>query len=294
LKLKNKTLTFVSSSLEIVNQFLRKLQRAGGAFQLVDAQEERINLPFNAEVKQTSIALEKGVPEYAALFAQYNWDIEIDQPIPIFDNLSLRELVKKGKEDLAEVWLKQAEYNHYLLIYRQYGKVEITADFNTVRRKLGLDFSPFVTGGKQRHSELLQVKNREQRKTVILQEDIPIFEKLGFSPDTIDNFYTKDLIAFYKEKTNGVSKSTERKYQNCLYDIREALESSSVKNWNECDLAFWKEFLSHGIYAIYERVSYTMIKDTVSTVKALTKWLEKERKFQHAKQIATLKVKVLE
>lgn len=294
LELKNKTLTFVSNSLEIVNRFLRKLQRAGGSFQLEDVQEERITLPLNAELKQISINLEKGVPEYFALFAQYNWNLEIEQPIPMYDNLSLRELVEKGKGDLAEVWLKQSEYNLYLLVHQQYGKVEITADYNTIRGELGLGLSPFVTGGDQRHSELLPVSNREHRKTVILREDIPIYENLGFLPETIDNFYTKDLIVFYKEKTNGVSASTARKYQNCLYDIREVLERSSVKNWDECDFSFWREFFSNGIYEINDRVSKTKIKDMVTTVKSLTKWLEKEKEYQHTKQMLGLNVAVLE
>lgn len=288
MELKNKTLTFVSTNLSIVNQFLRKLLKARGAFQLVDDQEERITLPINAEVQQLSLSLEKGVPEYFAIIAQNKWNLKIDEPIPMFDNLSLRQLVKKGKGDLAEVWLKQSEYNLYLLVDQQYGNVEITADFNTVRRELGLEYSPFVTGGKQRQSKLLPVLNKEQRKTVILEQDIPIYENLGFTPKTVDNFYTKDLIMFYKEKTVGMSESTQRKYQNSLYDIREVLERSTVKNWDECNFSFWQELISNGIYKINDRVSKTKLNDMVSTVKALTKWLEKEKKFQHAKQIATL------
>jgi hypothetical protein len=288
LELKNNILTFVSNSLKIVNQFLRKLQKARGAFQLIDDQEERITLQLNADVKQLSFSLEKGVPEYFILISQNNWNLQIDEPIPMYGNLSLRQLVEKGKEDLAEVWLKQSEYNLYLQVYQQYGKVEITADFNTVRRELGLEFSPFVTGGKQRHSELLPILNKEQRKTVILEQDIPIYENLGFTPKTVDNFYTKDLIMFYKEKTDVMSESTKRKYQNSLYDIREVLERSTVKNWDECNFSFWQEFISNGIYKINDRVSKTKLKDMVSTVKALTKWLEKEKKFQHAKQIAAL------
>ena len=288
IELKNKTLTFVSTNLNIVNQFLRKLQKARGVFQLVDDQEERITLPINAEVQQLSLSLEKGVPEYFGTIAHNKWNLQIDEPIPMFDNLSLRQLVEKGREDLAEVWLKQSEYNLYLLVYQQYGNVEITADFNTVRRELGLETSPFVTGGKKRHSELLPILNKEQRKTVILEQDIPIYENLGFTPKTVDNFYTKDLINFYKEKTDGLSESTQRKYQNSLYDIREVLERSTVQNWDECNFSFWQEFISNGIYKINDRVSKTKLNDMVSTVKALAKWLEKEKKFQHAKQIAAL------
>ncbi|MEH7386495.1 SEC-C metal-binding domain-containing protein [Bacillus sp. JJ1521] len=288
IELKNKSLTLVSSSLKVVNQFLRKLVKARGAFQLEDDQEERITLPLNADVTQLSFSLEKGVSEYFTIIAHNKWHLQIDEPIPMLGDLSLRQLVEKGKEDLAEVWLKQSEYNLYLQLYQQYGKVEVTADFNTVRRELGLELSPFVTGGKQRQSKLLPVLHKDQRKTVILEQDILIYENLGFTPETIDNFYTKDLIEFYKEKTIGMSESTQRKYQNSLYDIREVLERSSVTNWDECDFSFWQELVINGIYEINDRVSKTKLKDMVSTVKALTKWLEKEKKFQHAQQIATL------
>ena len=224
--------------------------RARGTFELVDDQEERITIPLNAEVRQLSVNTQKGVPEYFILFAQSNWGLDIDHPIPMFENLSLRDLVESNKKDLAEVWLKQSEYNLYKLVYKQYGNVKNTADFNTVRRELGLKLSPFVTGGKQRHSELLPVNNIEQRKTVILGEDIQIYEDLGFTPETIDNFYTKDLVAFYKDKTNGMSENTIRKYQNSLYDIREVLERSSVRNWDECIFPFGKSFYPRA-YMIY-------------------------------------------
>lgn len=252
------------------------MQRAEGVFQLQESQEEKLTLPIQAEVKQIFIMVKKDVPEYFTLFAQQLWTFEQNEPIPMYDNLSLRELVEKGKGDKAELWLKQSEYQLYLMLYKQYGKVEVTADFNTVRKQLDLELSPFVTGGKQRHTELLPVHNKKQRVTVVLKEDIPLYDNLGFLPENVDNFYAKDLIAFYKEKTYGASVSTIRKYENSLYDIREYLESSAVNNWNECDSVFWQDFLEKGIYQINETVSKTKLKDRISTVKALTKWLEKE------------------
>jgi hypothetical protein len=277
LELREHTLTFISTSLETVNLFLRKLQRAKGIFQLQESLEEKLTLPIQAEVKQVSVMIEKDVPEYFPIFAQQLWTFEKNEPIPMYDHLSLRELVEKGKGDKAELWLKQAEYQLYLLLYQQYGKVEVTADFNTVRRQLGLELSPFVTGGMQRHSELLPVYNKKPRVTFVLKEDIPVYDNLGFLPETVNNFYAKDLIAFYKEKTNGASVSTKRKYENSLYDIREFLESSAVESWNECDSVFWQKFLEKGIYQINETVSKTKLKDRNSTVKALIKWLEKEK-----------------
>ena len=147
-ELKNKTLTFVSTKLDIVNQFLKKLIRARGAFELVDDQEEPITIPLNVELRQLSVNIEKGVPEYFILFAQSNWGLDIDQPIPMFDNLSLRDLVESNKKDLAEVWLKHSEYNLYKLVYKQYGNVKNTADFNTVKKRIGIGVVTFCDGRK--------------------------------------------------------------------------------------------------------------------------------------------------
>lgn len=282
LELKDKTLTVVSNNLKTVNQFLRKLHKANGAFQLIDDQEERVQIPIQAEVRQLSLSMEKGIPEYFALFVQNSFNLNIDEPIPLLEHLSLRQAVKSGKEDLAEVFLKESEYSFYLLVYQQYGKVETTADFNTVRRELGMELSPFVTGGKERHSELVSVHNQEKRKTVILEQDIPIYEDLGFTPTTVDSFYTKDLIQFYREKTGGVSESTERKYRNNINHIREALERNPVNSWEECDSSYWQEYL------IEEQFSKTRLKELFSTLRALLKWLDKEKKFQYSEQIVAL------
>ena len=72
-------------------------------------------MPIQAEVKQISIMLEKDVPEYFAIFAQHTTGpLEQNEPIPMYDHLSLRGLVEKGKGDKAELWLKQAEYQSVL------------------------------------------------------------------------------------------------------------------------------------------------------------------------------------
>lgn len=292
LELRDDTLTFVSNRLETVNVFLKNIEKVPGAFELQENREEKVTLPVNVDITQLSLKMDKEIPPYFATYAQNLWSFEKNRPIARFDNLSLRELVEKGQADKADLWLKQAEYRLYLLHQQHYGKVEITADFNTIRRKLGLALSPFVTGGAQRRSEIVPLTKQAPRPNVMLQEEIPVYENLGFSPETIDNFYTKDIIAFYKEKTTGVSDSTRRKYETSLYDIRQFLEAHPAENWNACDKAFWQDFLEKGIYEINETVSKTKLKDRTSTVKAFAKWLEKNKNYEHAKQIAELKVPV--
>lgn len=285
LEIKNETLTFSSFDLAIVNQFLKKLRGDGGSFRLIDDQEERIKVPVQAEFKQMAVSMDKGVPEYFALYAQNGVTAELDQAIPKYDYLSLRGLVENGKKELAEIWLKQSEYNLYEIVYKQYGIVEVTADFNTARRELGLDQSPFVTGGERRESTLKPFNPSKQRDIAVLEADIPVYENLGFSPETINNFYTKDIIAFYKERTYGKSEGTERKYRNSLYDIREILEKSSAESWADCDLFFWESLLAKDFFELNVNVSRSMVKDMITTVKGLTKWLAKHKKLAIAKQV---------
>ena len=217
-------------------------------------------------------------PQYFALYAQNDLSSELDVPIPKFNNRSLRELVEKGEEEQAENWLKHSEFSLFKLVYEQYGDVKVTADFNTPRRRLGLPFSPFVTGGEKRESKLTPIQNKEKRPHVVLEEEIPIYESLGFTPENINDFYTKDIITFYKEKTTGKSEGTERKYRNSLYDIREALEIYSKQNWEECDLEIWRTLLSEDFFEMNYDVSKTMVKDLITVVKAFSKWLVKEKK----------------
>lgn len=286
LEIENEKLMFSTYDLAVVSQLLKKLQRAEGSLRLIDDQEERIKIPMQVQVQQKAAHLEKGVPEYFALYAQYELTAELDQPIPKYDHLSLRDLVENGKKEIAEVWLKQSEYNMYKIVFEQYELVEVTADFNTARKELGLDLSPFVTGGEKRESALHSITPSKQRATAVLEADIPIYENLGFSPETINNFYTDDIIAFYKDRTYGKSEGTERKYRNSLYDVREVLEKHSMESWSDCDLLFWESLLAKDLFELNINVSKSMVKDMISTVKGLTKWLSKQGKLTIAKSVS--------
>ncbi|MBM7573673.1 hypothetical protein JOC48_004242 [Aquibacillus albus] len=288
LEIENNTLTFTTYDLAVVNQFLRKSLRAEGAIILIDDHEERFNVPVQVEMKEMTASIDNDVPEYFILYAQQATIAELDHPIPKYNHLSLRDLVKNGKKELAEEWLKHAEYSLYKNVIQQYQDVEITPDFNTARRELGLPLSPFVTGGEKRYSKLELVNPQQKRAPAVLEADIPIYENLGFTSETINHFYTKDLIAFYKEKTNGKSEGTERKYRNSLFDIREVLEKHAKKSWEDCDLPFWESLLGQAFFELNIDISKTMVKDMITTVKALTKWLGKEKKLTIDKQITEL------
>ncbi len=285
LEIENKSLTFTTTDRETVDAFLRKVEKTNGAISYAENFEQRFMLPVQIDSKQLAISSDEGVPEYIALYAHHYLHTDVDKKIPVYDNQSLRELVSAGQVELAEQWLKQAENDMHRMVHERYGAVDITPDFNTVRKELGLPLSPFVTGGENRHTSIRPV-SPEPREHVVSEADIPIYEKLGFTADTVNAFYVKDIVACYKEKTDGKSEGTERKYRNSLFDIREALEARDKQSWEACDLAFWRDLLLVDFFALNKEVSKSMIKDMVTTVKALTKWLANEGKLTIDKQVA--------
>jgi hypothetical protein len=225
------------------------------------------------------LSYDKDTPQYFALYAQNDLQLELDKPIGLFNGLSIRELIDSGRKDDADNWLKQMEYNMYQQVHQQFQHVIATADYNSIRKKLGLAPSPFVTGGENRTStfEKLTTQNPEDQH-VVKKEDIPYYEQLGFTPDNVNTFFSDDFVAFFKEKTEGKSENTIRKYRASLTDLRMILERYELTNWENCDQAFWTRVFLIDFIGLYETLTKTAIKDFISTSKALAKWLDQQKK----------------
>ncbi len=280
-------LTFTSYDLRKVNEFLRKSQKLGTETRLLEDEEEQFEVPKDIITEQKFIKTNKQLSEDVVITIQHRAQLSLDEPIPRYNGNSLRQLAENDQE-FADEYLKHAEFQAYKLALEQFGKIEVTPDFNTPRRELGLPLSSFITGGAKRESELESVSLTEQRETVVLEEDIPLYESLGITATTIDAFYTKDIISFYQQKTAGKAKATERKYRNSLNDIREIIERHPITSWNDCNLPFWEELLGRDIFELYHYVSKALVKDLVTTLKALIKWLAKENKISNVKKILDL------
>lgn len=237
--------------------------------------EKSIKIPFNAVIKNSFVQMSETTPRYFAFYAQTDLLAGIDTPIPKYGNKSIRQLVKTDSEDLALAWLKQQEYNIYLHVFHQFKKVEVTADFNSVRTKLGLPLSPFVTGGAKRHSAFVSTVNPFKKQIIVTEADLPFYDKLGFSQTEIENYYSKDIVAFFKEKTMGKGEGTVRKYRNSLNILRNQLESGGLQSWAECTDSFWESLIVKEIIE-GESVSKTFQKDFFSTIKAFTKWIDQK------------------
>src|SRR5699024_6766721 len=115
-------------------------------------EEVKTTKTFGARNDSMFINLRQGTPEYFGLYGQTCLTMDIDDPIHNFNDFTIRELVENGDIMEAETWLKQTEYNIHRIVKNQFGEVEVTADFNTVRKELGLPISSFVTGGENRQS----------------------------------------------------------------------------------------------------------------------------------------------
>lgn len=234
--MENHQLQFTSieqSDLDKIKTILRDVKK----YLIFKKENEHPIGKFNFQTKRTAVSLGKNIPEYFALYVQNDLEKEIDVPIPKYHLVSIRQLIENNRIDDAEIWLKQLEYNLYKIALQQYGQVDVTADFNTVRKELGLPLSSFVTGGESRKTVIKKLSIQTNERA-LLEEDIPFLESLGFTPKTADCFYARDIVRYFKEKTIGKLEATIRKYQNSLFDLRELLEESTKNSWEQCDESF--------------------------------------------------------
>ncbi|MBB2482346.1 SEC-C domain-containing protein [Bacillus sp. APMAM] len=275
ISLRKNQLQFDCYDKNILEQFKQKVNKVEKAVEWMDEKEQSLIIPSQTEVKNMAIQISENVPKYFILYAQNNLQLDIDKALPKFDDLSPREMVQNGRVEEVDTWLKQLEYKLYLQVKAQFEEVEKTADFNTVRKELGLPLSSFVTGGENRVSAIVPI-NQQNKEPIVKNEDIPFYEDLGFTPDTIDNVYAKSFVNFFKEKTDGKSENTVRKYRNSLSDLREILEAYSFNSWDELTQKQWERILTKDYFDMFESVSKTQVKDFLSTVKALVKWLDEK------------------
>ncbi|MCD8503150.1 MAG: hypothetical protein LRY71_17710 [Bacillaceae bacterium] len=262
ISLKGNELSFNTLNEEKLSEFQQLLQ-TNVEVESVKTEEKHLTIPYYAEVSNMILSMDHTVPKYFSLYAQHRNMLNIDAAIPAYDNLSLRQLVDGGRQKDADTWLKQSEYDLYRHVLQQFGSVEVTADFNTVRKQLNLPLSAFVTGGPQRSTQLVGA---------IKGEDIKLLGELGF--DSVDYFFTVDFLHFYKQKTTEKSDATVRKYRNSLYDLRELLAMSKKKSWNDLNKKDWKKLISINYFALFESTSKTQLKDFLSIVKAFTKMID--------------------
>lgn len=277
----NNELIFNAFEKKLIDEFKNMLENEldSTAISFITVDTHTQTIPYQVELKNTIASFQEGTAPYFALYAQNDIRQDLDVKIPLLGEKSISELIEAGETDRVETYLQSLEYNMYVQVEKDYGSVPVSADFNAIRKELGLPLSPFVTGGEHRSTIYTPIVLSEtKQKPLVNEEDIPVYELLGFTPNTVDNFYSEDLVTFFKEKTDGKAEGTVRKYRNCLFDLREVLEGHAKTSWNECDKEFWQQVLTTDFPSLYDPISKTVIKDFTSTMKALSKWLDKGKK----------------
>ncbi|WP_194201634.1 hypothetical protein [Metabacillus mangrovi] len=281
-KVGGQVLTYTCIGKENAEGFKEHMKKTGASLAFIGEQQNDITVPYQAEAVNTVFVPEVDGNEAFGPFAQAVQGTTADLKIPKLGNKSLRELCEDGEQEKADVWLKEAEYQYY----SNFSTEGRTADFNTLRRELGLPFSPFVAGGKDRVTSLERSDGPPaEADPHYTQEEITLYQLLGFRPDTVENFYAKDMMTFFKEKIEGKSENTMRKYRNNLFDLRDILESKSLTSWSELDEAFWSKVFTTELFSFYETTSKTQLKDFASTMKMLVKWLDGRYKTDLAGQV---------
>lgn len=264
--------TFRTMHFEVIADLKSRLEPLENALVIEDESSEPIGY-FLTKVHNVLVSMEDDMPAYFAIYAQNNIYDEIDRPIAIHDNLTLRDFLKQGKLDVVEKWLQTTEFNLYKQILERFHSVEVSADFNTFRKEFNLPLSPFVTGGANRRTELLPIE-LEETATRLLEEDIPYLEALDFTPDSLDTFHIHDFIRFYKEKTIGKSDATIRKYRNSLSDLRILMESTAAESWEACDQAYWEQLVSTQYEELKPNYSKTERANFLSVLKTFLTWID--------------------
>lgn len=269
------TITMKAIHLRYVNPMVRKMMEADGAIMLREDSEKHLGDLPGAIYKRQSLKVEYGTPKLFGTLAQQRRLIPVDDPILLYGNRSLREVVEQGEGHLAERWLKRSENGSHVMLWKDYQDLSVTPDYNAVRRELGMPLSPFVTSYESRVTTLESIETQDERETVVIEAEVPYYEDLGFTDKTKNAFYARDLVRFYREKVDGKSDSTKRKYKKALSAIRGALErqGSYARNWEELGDDFWTEALFEDEEVQAQCPRKFQATEFASVVKMLLKWL---------------------
>lgn len=267
-------LTFHTMHPNQITELKARFSELGQAITFTDESAEPIG-HFLTKVHNVLVSMEDDMPAYFAIYAQNNIYHEIDTPISVLNDSTIHHYLEGNKTEriIAETWLKTAEFNLYKQILERFNSVEVSADFNTIRKEFNLPLSPFVTGGSARKTELLPMEF-EETTTRLLEEDIPYLEALGFTPESLDTFYIQDIVRFYKEKTDGKSDATERKYRNSLSDLRALIDQTDVEQWKTCDQGFWEDIITEQYETYKPNFSKTEQANFISVLRTFLLWLD--------------------
>ena len=246
----DKKLTFKSTS-DVLDEIKARFKTLGKKILFKNKTEKLLGVTYGP-LSNTMVIMDKDVPHYFALYAQQNY---------------AEKLSEMNDALLIDEYLKRMEYTINRQVLKEYKQIEVSADFNTIRKAYHLNASSFVTGDNRETS--IKKAAEEKRELRILEEEIVYLEELGFVPEKIDNYYTADILRFYKESMIGKSLGTKRKYMNSLSMLRGLLEKRNMNDWKDCDRGFWEELILTDYKEVASNFSKTEITNFLSVLRLL-------------------------
>ncbi|KAA9015526.1 SEC-C metal-binding domain-containing protein [Niallia endozanthoxylica] len=301
LEIKGKKLVYATLSSEEAASFKKSMSGTSGV-QLVDEKVDKMMAPPDAKVTLYSVMMPQEVPQEFAAFAQMAVIVEeTDQPLPMFDGLSPEQMAAEGKMDELEQWLRQQEYSTYVNMNKENGQVKVTADFNTVRKKLGLELSPFVTLRAERKSRLIPEvlvdapapEGQAAMNSSVTKEDFDLMEEIGIPFEEAEQFYVKDILDCFKEKGAGKSQSTYYKYRLGLQTIGYFLSQKLIYSWSDVNEDDWRKWLTFNYLAFNMDATVNQVKGFMSVLKNFTDKIDADYGTNHASFVKKL-IKELE
>src|SRR5699024_12858878 len=99
-----KALSFETMQDAQKEQMKKRFRALGNKLTLLDETASLIGTT-SKETYNTMVSMDDYIPQYFALFAQDDLFKEAEQPLPMYDGNSLRDLHAKGETEKIEAWL---------------------------------------------------------------------------------------------------------------------------------------------------------------------------------------------
>ncbi|PLR97842.1 SEC-C metal-binding domain-containing protein [Bacillus sp. T33-2] len=282
IQLKNDNLSYLANDEQGIENFQQFIKPVESALLLMNKKEKSYKIPMNIEVGTYVVYMEEGVLQAFGSLAQHQLLLgDVDTPFPLFDNLSPREMATQGRAQEVEQWLREKEYNSFDILMEQHKELPATTDYNSVRKELGLPLSPFVTLGEKRVTALTKSVNPFPRPHYISEQDMPIYQQLGFTPETSRAFYANDILGFFKKQVSGKSAATVQKYVTGVSILVDYLQNVQMGKWNELQRENWEELLSYFYFETVFETSNNHLKSFLSVLRSFIKWVDKRHQTSH-------------
>ncbi|MCP8969358.1 SEC-C metal-binding domain-containing protein [Ectobacillus ponti] len=277
---------FTSANAVHIQSFIQKAESLHATLHFSHEETRTHRVPEGVIQQTYSIRSEEALSSETALIAQETASLyDKSLRLPAMQNLSLEEAVVQGYREQVETWLRQREFSSYRL---RDAVSAVTADYNTVRKQLGLPLSPFVTLREKRETKLDPAVNPFVQAPLIEEEDFMFYEGLQLTAEAMQSFFVNDVIEFFKQKISGKSEGTYYKYRTGLTILADYLTTLQASSWEEVTVYHWERFLSVYYFETRDDVSLNQLKAVLAVLRALVKWLDRQCGTKTAPAVITL------